>query len=70
MHHTDLVPTLKTFLEENGDNVSVADKLHIHRNTLKYRLKKCTEITEKDFSNSQDRTLLYFAAMVDTFLNL
>ncbi|MBP1763494.1 MAG: transcriptional regulator, PucR family [Firmicutes bacterium] len=70
VHHTDLVPTLKTFLEENADNVAVADKLHIHRNTLKYRLKKCTEITEKDFSNSQDRTLLYFAAMVDTFLNL
>ncbi len=70
IHNAELVLTLKTFLEENGDSVTVADKLHIHRNTLKYRLKKCTEITEKDFSNSQDRTLLYFAAMVDTFLNL
>ncbi len=65
-----LVATLSTFLEGNEDYNRVADRLHIHRNTLKYRIKKIAEITGRDLNNAQDRMHLYFATVVNKFLDL
>lgn len=50
----ELIETLLSFIELNGEKNVIADKLHIHRNTLNYRLNKIEEITEKSFNNYMD----------------
>jgi carbohydrate diacid regulator len=41
--------------------VSTAKALHIHRNTLDYRLQKIAELTGLDLGATDDRLLLYVA---------
>src|SRR5699024_1987085 len=48
----DLKQTLKTFLDLNCNITDTADKLFIHRNTVKYRIDKCREILNKDVTDS------------------
>lgn len=65
-NHTELYHTLKTYLLcEN--NVTVAAKaLHIHRNTLVYRLKQIKECLETDVNDHViSRELLAFIMMND-----
>lgn len=65
-NHTELYHTLKTYLLcEN--NVTVAAKaLHIHRNTLVYRLKQIKECLETDVNDHEiSRELLAFIMMND-----
>lgn len=59
-NQTDLIATLRIYLETQGNQVASAQKLHIHRNSLKYRLQQLNEITGLDFrsTNQQLRLLL------------
>ncbi|MCR8643175.1 helix-turn-helix domain-containing protein [Paenibacillus sp. N1-5-1-14] len=50
----ELWQTLLTYIEENGDQQLIASKLSIHRNTLRYRLQRIYEITDKDPWNLRD----------------
>ncbi|CZF83586.1 Carbohydrate diacid regulator [Grimontia celer] len=56
-----LVKTLTAFFEQNCDLVQTCEKLHIHRNTLRYRLQRISEITELDINKLEDKTLLYLS---------
>ncbi|WP_414859307.1 CdaR family transcriptional regulator [Paenibacillus haidiansis] len=47
----DLLDTLRTFINNNGSISFTADQLHIHRNTLQYRLKRIHTLTGKDPRN-------------------
>lgn len=47
----DLRETLKTFLDYNCNITDTAEQLFIHRNTVKYRIEKCTEILGKDVTD-------------------
>lgn len=44
----DLLQTLQMYIAENGDISRAAEKLHIHRNTLHYRLDRIRQLTGKD----------------------
>ena len=44
-HNGELLATLAAFLEDSENVIAVAERLHIHRNTLRYRLRKVEEIT-------------------------
>jgi sugar diacid utilization regulator len=46
--NTDLVHTLATYLEAGGNYAQSARVLHVHRNTLRYRLKRITDIAGHD----------------------
>jgi DNA-binding PucR family transcriptional regulator len=51
-HHTELSATLEMYINELCRTSSTAQKLHIHRNSLLYRLQKIEEIANislKDF---------------------
>ncbi|MEI3613657.1 helix-turn-helix domain-containing protein [Pseudogracilibacillus sp. SO30301A] len=48
------IETLKTFIELNKNHKQTAEKLHIHPNTLYYRLRKIEEVLEIDFDNEKD----------------
>lgn len=62
-HKTELLNTLREFLI--NDNVNkTAEKLFVHRHTLKYRLNKINKITRMDPMNAFDKYTLQSGIMV------
>lgn len=59
-HETDLVETLRTWLDTMGDITAAAESLHIHPNTFRYRLRRLAEIGGMDLKDPEAR----FAAML------
>lgn len=51
--HADLVDTLHQYLESGGHYDSAALALSIHRSTLKYRLQRIRQVTERDLSDPE-----------------
>ena len=49
-YETELVRTLETFLEEDGNVAQTAQRLFTHRHTIRYRLERVKELTELDVS--------------------
>jgi sugar diacid utilization regulator len=45
---TDLVPTLSQYYESGGNYDATAAALHVHRSTLRYRIKRIRELTGHD----------------------
>ncbi len=48
----ELRNTLKTYLELKCNITETANKMFIHRNTVKYRIKKCEDILEREIDDS------------------
>jgi len=48
---TDLVPTLATYLDLGGKYADTKRALSVHRNTLRYRLTRITEISGHDLAD-------------------
>ena len=69
-HKGELLPTLTAYLEDTENLALVAERLHIHRNTLRYRMQKVEELTGRNLNDTQDRMHLYFATVVDKYLSL
>lgn len=67
-HHTDLVPTLYAYFENNGNMARTAHVLNIHRNTLVYRLSRITDILQLDMDDSNVRLNLHLALKVHKML--
>ncbi|MGG1880094.1 sugar diacid recognition domain-containing protein [Paenibacillus cisolokensis] len=59
----ELAHTLEVFIEEGGELHSIAERLFIHRNTLRYRLDKITELTGRDPRNLKGLMELYMARL-------
>jgi carbohydrate diacid regulator len=57
--------TLATWLMHDGHPAAAADALHIHRNTLDYRLRRIAELTGLDLGRIEDRLLLYVSSLLD-----
>lgn len=60
----ELVHTLEAYIREGGELNKIAESLFIHRNTLRYRLEKITELTNKDPRNIKDLIELYMAKLL------
>jgi len=58
---SELVKSLACFLEANGHWGDAADRLYVHRHTLRYRMKRVEEITGRDLDQSQDRMEFWLA---------
>jgi purine catabolism regulator len=58
---SDLVKSLAFFLEANGHWGEAAERLYVHRHTLRYRMKRVEEITGRDLASSQDRMEFWLA---------
>lgn len=50
MKTLELRNTLKTYLESNCSITETSNKMFLHRNTVKYRIKKCEDILGKEVS--------------------
>lgn len=60
----ELVKTVLTYVVLNGEVNNVSETLHIHRNTLSYRLKKVEELTGKSPRNIIDLMELFTACIL------
>lgn len=60
----DLVETLMMYVIHDGDVGAVTDALHIHRNSLNYRLKRIEEITGKSPRKLLDLLELFSAVLI------
>ena len=60
--------TLAAWLMHDGHPAATADALHIHRNTLDYRLRRIGELTGLDLGRIEDRLLLYVSSLLDARL--
>ncbi|MCY7476410.1 helix-turn-helix domain-containing protein [Paenibacillus larvae] len=63
----ELYDTLQVFLAENGEPHRTTERLIIHRNTLRYRLNRITEITGKDPRRFHDLFQLQMALWLYLF---
>jgi PucR family transcriptional regulator, purine catabolism regulatory protein len=54
----DLVGTLETFLNQNGNTSAAARALHLSRHSLLYRLRKIEQMTDRSLDSHEDRFLL------------
>jgi hypothetical protein len=60
-HNADLVGTLRAFLDGGGAWQETARQLHLHTNTLRYRIARIEELTHRDMSTMADRVDLFLA---------
>src|SRR5215212_5175912 len=60
-HGTQLLETLNTYMEHNGNISEVAAFLHVHKHTVRYRLRRVTELTGLDVTKFEDAAQLYLA---------
>jgi carbohydrate diacid regulator len=56
--------TLDSWFAHNENSAATANALHIHRNTLDYRLRKIGELTGLDLARTEDRLLLYVSSLL------
>ncbi len=59
--HRDLEETLQTLIGCRLDRTTASAALHIHRNTLAYRLRRIEEITGLDLGSPRDLACVYMA---------
>jgi purine catabolism regulator len=57
----ELLKTLEMFFANLGNLTRTAEALHVHRNTLLYRLGRIAEISSLDLDNAEDRLALWIA---------
>jgi purine catabolism regulator len=57
----ELLKTLESFFACLGNLARTADTLHVHRNTLLYRLQRIKEISGLDLDDAEDRLALWLA---------
>jgi purine catabolism regulator len=60
-HRTDLLPSLRAFLERNARWESAAKELYVHRHTLRYRMRKVEELTGRSLGSAKDRMEFFLA---------
>jgi DNA-binding PucR family transcriptional regulator len=60
-HRAELVPTLEAFLAADGSWTRCAARLHLHVNTLRYRVGRVEQLTGRDLSRLEDKVDFYLA---------
>lgn len=58
---SDLVASVRAYVEAGGRWESGADTLGVHRHTLRYRVRKAEELLGRDLSNAEDRLEVWLA---------
>ncbi len=60
-HRAELVPTLEAFLDCDGSWTRCAARLHLHVNTLRYRIGRIEQLTGRDLSRLEDKLDFFLA---------
>lgn len=67
---TQLVDTLEVYIEEGGNLNRASEKLFVHKNTLKYRIKRIEEISKCDLRNVNQLFDFYISFKIKKFLKI
>lgn len=59
--HADLIKTLEAYFNHLGNLRATSEALHVHRNTLLYRLERIKEISGMDLDNAEEHFALWLA---------
>jgi hypothetical protein len=60
-HRAELIPTLEAFLACDGSWTRCAARLHLHVNTLRYRVGRIEQLTGRDLSRLEDKLDFFLA---------
>lgn len=60
-HGSDLVGTLRAFLDSSGSWNKCATVMHVHVNTLRYRIRRIEELTGRDLGSLETRVDFFLA---------
>ncbi|MFD5148942.1 PucR family transcriptional regulator [Streptomyces sp. NPDC058401] len=60
-HRAELIPTLEAFLDCDGSWTRCATRLHLHVNTLRYRVGRIEQLTARDLSRLEDKLDFFLA---------
>ncbi|MEU4657624.1 PucR family transcriptional regulator ligand-binding domain-containing protein [Streptomyces sp. NPDC023723] len=60
-HRAELIPTLEAFLASDGSWTRCAARLHLHVNTLRYRVGRIEQLTGRDLSRLEDKLDFFLA---------
>ncbi len=60
-HRAELIPTLEAFLECDGSWTRCASRLHLHVNTLRYRVGRIEQLTGRDLARLEDKVDFFLA---------
>ena len=63
-HAAELIETLEGFFTCNGNHAKAAEMLHLHRNTLLYRLERIEALTGRDLADAETRLSLQLALKI------
>jgi PucR family transcriptional regulator, purine catabolism regulatory protein len=57
----ELIRSLETYIEQNGQWEKAARELYCHRHTLRYRIRRVEQLTGRDLSSARDRIEFWLA---------
>jgi DNA-binding PucR family transcriptional regulator len=57
-YETELVATVETYLENDGNVAATAQQLYTHRHTIRYRLERARELCGHDVTSTEGREKL------------
>ncbi len=60
-HRAELIPTLEAFLDSDGSWTRCATRLHLHVNTLRYRVGRIEQLTGRDLARLEDKLDFFLA---------
>ncbi|WP_431780422.1 PucR family transcriptional regulator [Streptomyces chumphonensis] len=63
-HRAELIDTLEAFLESDGSWTRCASRLHLHVNTLRYRIGRIEQLTGRDLSRLEDKLDFFLALRI------
>lgn len=69
-HSTSYLITIYEYLRTNCNPAKAAQNLHVHRNTVDYRITQAEELFGLDFENSELRFSLHFSFKILSYLHL
>ncbi len=69
MHNSELLYTLRVFLESNGSKNDAAKRLFVVRQTLYHRLDKLKELLGEDFMDASKRSTIEFSLHAHRYMN-
>ncbi len=65
VHGSALIETLRAYIDANGRWAEAAAAIHVHRHTLRYRVRKIEQLTGRDLTDARDRLELGLALRAD-----
>lgn len=65
-----LIDTARTWLSVSGSTSTAAKQLHMHRNTVRYRLRRLEELTGRNLTNPRDLGEIHLALEAARILSL